>query len=159
MSTGVDCRLYEKEPGKWFYDLGSYGDRNQHNTYGPFWSFRAAKDHLSQNHANPGGYGLNPLPGCKHDITRPVLHRIWNDPTHTCDRCGNSLDFRTPENRREESWQEALLHNPAHLILGKLVEGGITEKQLKGLMEAGIPQNVLDKVFASSKKLDRKSVV
>lgn len=56
MSTGVDCGFYEKNPGEWYYDLESYSQREEYDTYGPFPTFAVAERHLRDNHANPGGY-------------------------------------------------------------------------------------------------------
>jgi hypothetical protein len=58
MSTGADCQFIEREPGVWYYRLQRwpYGDSPDYGEYGPFPSERAADRHLSENHANPGGY-------------------------------------------------------------------------------------------------------
>lgn len=66
MSTGAECNFYEEAHGKWFYEI-SECDCNDPTTKGPFTSFRAAERHLSRNYANPGGYGVDALPGCKHE--------------------------------------------------------------------------------------------
>lgn len=57
MSTGADCRFTEVEPGRWQYELQRwpYGDNPDYDTFGPFGSYAAARDHLNRNHANPGG--------------------------------------------------------------------------------------------------------
>lgn len=65
MSTGADCQIYEKIPGKWYYDLQCYpyGASEEYVTEGPFPSERAAERHLSDNHANPGGWVVTPYEG------------------------------------------------------------------------------------------------
>jgi len=90
VSTGADCRFYEKEAGQWYYDLQQwpYGETEDYDTSGPFPTFKAAYDHLHRYNANPGGFWINPLPGCKHDLARPQEWVSKNGPTHSCDRCG-----------------------------------------------------------------------
>jgi len=58
VSTGADCQFKEVTPGRWSYALQEwpYGDSNEYTSYGPFASFAIARDHLDQNHANPGGW-------------------------------------------------------------------------------------------------------
>lgn len=69
MSTGLECVIEEKEPGRWFYVLerwdapkNAWDWREHADTYGPFASDEAAIDHLRDNHPNPGGYGVIPYP-------------------------------------------------------------------------------------------------
>jgi len=102
VSTGADCKFYEKEPGRWFYDLQDwpYGDWPEYHTYGPFETFDRAKGHLNHNHANPGGWSREPLPGCPHDLAEPLdiarAHRgNW---THRCLRCGDWFVGRKSDN-------------------------------------------------------------
>ena len=68
MSTGADCRIYEKEIDKWFYDLQTwpYGENPVYDTYGPFKTAALAIEHLDRNHANPGGWSLRPHPKHVH---------------------------------------------------------------------------------------------
>lgn len=88
MSSGADCRFYEKKDG-WRYDLQQYpyGCNEEYDTFGPFDTFRSAQRHLDRNHSNPGGYWIDALPGCKHDLARPMSYPQGED-THYCDRCG-----------------------------------------------------------------------
>lgn len=60
MSTGADCQFYEKKPGEWYYALQRwpYGETPDYDTFDPFSSEDAADKHLSENHANPGGYSV-----------------------------------------------------------------------------------------------------
>ena len=60
MSTRADCTIWENEKGQWFYDLQRYpyGDTSNYDRYGPFSSQDEADRHLSDNHANPGGFWL-----------------------------------------------------------------------------------------------------
>lgn len=101
MSSGANCGLYEKTPGKWFYDLQQwpYGDNPDRDTFGPFTHFNAALTHLDRNHQNPGGWSVTALPGCKHDMRKPTEFRHPGDTqTDNCGRCGSlitSLDFKT----------------------------------------------------------------
>jgi len=91
MSTGADCRFYEKKPGKWYYDLQEwpYGENPDYETFGPFSTFRDAHQHLGDYHPNPGGFAIDPLPGCPHDIKQKLS---WPAGfTHECDRCGAHL--------------------------------------------------------------------
>lgn len=58
MSTGAECNFWEVEPGRWKYrlQLYPYGETDEFDEYGPFSSFRSAREHLDRNHANPGGW-------------------------------------------------------------------------------------------------------
>lgn len=56
MSTGLDCGFIEREPHVWYYELESWDNRDEYDTYGPFTSLKAAQAHLDANHANPGGF-------------------------------------------------------------------------------------------------------
>jgi hypothetical protein len=65
MSTNNNCMMVEESPGKWFYLLENYNapknawDWRQHAVaYGPFASMESADAHLSDNHANPGGFSV-----------------------------------------------------------------------------------------------------
>jgi len=91
VSTGADCRFYEKTPGKWFYDLQEwpYGENPDYDTQGPFKTFTAAYTHLHENNANPGGYNREPLPGCKHDL---LTAHPYEKGKASCERCGDHLD-------------------------------------------------------------------
>lgn len=91
MSTGADCKFYEERPGQWFYKLQRwpYGETYDYDTYGPFTMFCEAQEHLSDNHANPGGWSVQALPGCPHDKLEKVSSPTWNGFTHHCNRCGN----------------------------------------------------------------------
>ena len=62
MSTGAECYIIEKEPGKWYYklQLWPYGEWDEYLTEGPFKSEDRAIKHLSDNHANPGGWSTYP---------------------------------------------------------------------------------------------------
>lgn len=93
MSTGADCCFYEQEPQTWFYRLQRwpYGETEDYDTFGPFLTFDAAKNHLDRNHANPGGYSVRALPGCPHDRLRCREFTFGNEPTHECLRCGEHL--------------------------------------------------------------------
>jgi hypothetical protein len=62
MSTGLNCNLYERKPGEWYYLLerwdspkGGWDWREYATAYGPFGTEDEAYDHLRDNHANPGG--------------------------------------------------------------------------------------------------------
>lgn len=57
MSTGAECRIAEREPGKWWYEIKrwTYGNWPEYDTKGPFPSEDAAFEHLRRNYANPGG--------------------------------------------------------------------------------------------------------
>lgn len=58
MSTGADCHFTEVEPGRWSYSIQRwpYGEWDEYDKHGPFPSFAAAREHLNQNYANPGGW-------------------------------------------------------------------------------------------------------
>lgn len=93
MSTGANCRLVERKPGQWYYELQRwpYGDNPSYDEEGPFGTYQAAAAHLRGHHANPGGYSIQALPGCKHDLTRKLDYNPGGGETHACDRCGKFL--------------------------------------------------------------------
>jgi hypothetical protein len=68
MSTGAECTFTEVKPGQYTYWLQAwpYGDNDEGTTYGPFASFRAAREDLRRNHANPGGWSVDTLPVDEH---------------------------------------------------------------------------------------------
>lgn len=149
MSTGQDCRFYEKTAGKWFYDLEAY-TRGVYNTYGPFGTFDSARNDLSRNHANPGGYSVRALPGCKHDLLKPIEHRLQGDYTHNCLRCGDHIDQRTDAVRNAEEWQRILDSGTDNLILSTLAEKGLSKEQEKALEARGVPKKNIDKALAEA---------
>jgi hypothetical protein len=77
MSTGAECSFDEREPRKWYYSLQRYpyGETEEYDEHGPFSSFTRAEKHLSKNHANPGGFMVNPHPDS-------------DDKSHECDDDG-----------------------------------------------------------------------
>lgn len=151
MSTGLDCRIYEKTAGKWYYDLEKYQERDLYDTFGPFTTYRDAQGHLNRNHANPGGYSVAALPGCKHDLTRPVEHRLQGESTtHYCDRCGEHLDMRDADSRRKEAWAYILERETANLVLSALAEKGLSKSQEKALEKLGVPKENIDKALANA---------
>lgn len=61
MSTGLDCRFIEKNPGEWYMELEQdYGSKldPEYDRYGPFSTFAEAEEYLDRNFANPGGYSI-----------------------------------------------------------------------------------------------------
>jgi hypothetical protein len=91
MSTGAECNFIEKTPGRWYYKLQQYpyGYTEEYDEFGPFPTFAIANQHLDENHANPGGYSVQALPGCPHDLRRPNPYS--SQYPEDCDRCGASL--------------------------------------------------------------------
>lgn len=87
MSTGADCKIYEKAKGQWWYALQRwpYGESEEYDRFGPFPTYRDAHDHLDDNHANPGGASVHARPGCPHDLAREAYAGEWQ-----CDRCGEA---------------------------------------------------------------------
>lgn len=134
MSTGADCRFIEKTPGKWYYELQQYpyGSNPNYDTEGPFRTFREAELHLHRNNANPGGYSVTALPGCKHDLTRKrefVAH--YETTTHECDRCGAHLDLRSETEKaafkKASLWARDSIQFPR--LLAEIYAAGLTAKQ------------------------------
>jgi hypothetical protein len=101
MSTGAECIFYEKEPRAWYYDLQQwpYGEWPEFDTFGPFPTWRQAYKHLDDNHANPGGYSIHPLPGCPHDLLKK-REVVFHNERWDCDRCGSSLTDEQVEETR-----------------------------------------------------------
>jgi hypothetical protein len=67
MSTDQACAFIEVQPGHWYYLLedwdapkGAYDWREYATAYGPFGTENKAIEHLSDNHANPGGWSRSP---------------------------------------------------------------------------------------------------
>lgn len=58
MSTGADCALEEREPGRWWYRIQQYpyGETEEYAEHGPFSSASAAERDLRSRYANPGGW-------------------------------------------------------------------------------------------------------
>jgi hypothetical protein len=89
MSTGAECYFVERAPRKWYYALQEwpYGEWPEYETYGPFSTYKEAQGHLDDNHANPGGWSVEPLPGCEHDL---LTKDPWGEG-YCCDRCGSGV--------------------------------------------------------------------
>ena len=64
MSTNQECEFVERAPGEWFYllefDTDNFDWRENAYCHGPFATEEAARAHLHQNYANPGGSWLTP---------------------------------------------------------------------------------------------------
>ena len=106
MSTGANCRIKEKKPGQWYYELQQYpyGQTEDYDTEGPFKTFREADMHLDANHANPGGYSIHALPGCKHDLLRAYQFSGPHEKhMRNCDRCGGYVDVSTDAEKAEQA--------------------------------------------------------
>jgi hypothetical protein len=159
MSSNLNCRLYEKTPGVWFYDLEQYSQRDEYDTFGPFPTFRAAKDNLSRLQTNPGGYSVKPLPGCKHDLLRAVDSPASRAYTHTCDRCGMAVDTRTKEDKQWAQMQYLAEHDPGLLLLAKLGEIGLTANQKTRLCAMGVGHDAINKVFKESAEQLKRELV
>jgi hypothetical protein len=61
-STGLECQFIEYKPGVWYYLLenwdspkGGWDWRESATAYGPFPTWEEGREHLHENHANPGG--------------------------------------------------------------------------------------------------------
>lgn len=93
MSSGLECQFVERKPGEWFYLLedsfnqGGWDWREDATAYGPFGSEEEARQHLSDNHSNPGGSMLIPAGSYREDAvyarlfdeasSRPKSRYIW----------------------------------------------------------------------------------
>lgn len=86
MSTNADCRFYERESGKWYYEMQKwpYGENQDYDKHGPFSTWTEAHNHMHRNYANPGSYTISAIPGCEHDMTRTLTSTSWE-----CLRCGH----------------------------------------------------------------------
>lgn len=69
MSTGCNCLFVQVEAEKWYYVLehgsapkNAWDWREYSTAYGPFSTEEVAHQHLHDNHANPGGAEICPLP-------------------------------------------------------------------------------------------------
>jgi hypothetical protein len=86
MSTNSECALVEVAPGAWWYLLEDYNapknawDWREHaQCFGPFKTEDLALQHLRDNHANPGGYSMQPYkPGYTPDETMKNLMALAN---------------------------------------------------------------------------------
>ena len=97
MSTGADCRFIQAADGTWTYELQNwpYGESYSYNTYGPFDLYAKAVQHLSDNHANPGGWSTKEHPAfdCPHNDLAPLDpffdKRLLSDGyVGECRKCG-----------------------------------------------------------------------
>lgn len=80
MSTGLECLLFESQPGSWYYLLqdcdcpvGAWDWREYASCTGPFTSEDGAFAHLRAYHANPGGHCSRPFDPARGED--PVLGR------------------------------------------------------------------------------------
>jgi hypothetical protein len=83
MSTGLNCVFLEEKPGRWHYVLEDYNaPKNSWDwmeyakAYGPFQTEDKAADHLSDHHANPGGWFR--VPHGEFRMT-PVIQRLLEE--------------------------------------------------------------------------------
>jgi hypothetical protein len=84
MSTGCECQFIEVKPNEWWYLLEEYNApknswdwREFAEAYGPFSSEDEAGEHLSKNHANPGGREIQVYQeGFQPDA---ILTKLMND--------------------------------------------------------------------------------
>jgi hypothetical protein len=86
MSTGADCSFSETSPGVWYYKIQRwpYGEWPEYDKHGPFNSFSAARQHLDDNYANPGGWSVYPhIPDHIHEWIKD-----WDGKKFFCDSCG-----------------------------------------------------------------------
>jgi hypothetical protein len=118
MSTGAECRFYEKTPGAWFYKLQDYpyGANESYTHYGPFGTFKIAHTHLNNHHANPGGFSIDHSFPCKHDLISLHPDCPWN--AKECDRCGESWpseEYEAKQNYEGAYWQAVQRPIPATL--------------------------------------------
>lgn len=86
MSTGLECEIIHYDKGEWYVILQN-GDcpvrcwdwREYATAYGPFPTGEKAREHLRDNHANPGGHSMDgdtPDPGYKNN---PVYRALITD--------------------------------------------------------------------------------
>ena len=142
MSTGANCRLVEKKPGQWYYELQCYpyGETDEYDTEGPFKTYKEAIDHLHANNANPGGHTTSALPGCPHDLLRESPFRgVHNDSyTHNCDRCGGFVDKRTPAEKEkalhDRNWKDNRIQYPR--LLSEIYAAGLSAKQEQNICKS-----------------------
>jgi hypothetical protein len=80
MSTGLECEIIEHTPNLWYCVLqnwdcpvGAWDWREYATAYGPFPSPDEALADLFRNHANPGGYSVQPFAS---DNTDPVIDKL-----------------------------------------------------------------------------------
>lgn len=71
MSTGAECEFVQVRSDAWYYLLERMPFEGEQrwghwledaDCYGPFATFDAAKQHLDDNHCNPGGFWTRQLP-------------------------------------------------------------------------------------------------
>jgi hypothetical protein len=83
MSTGLECSFIELANGEHYYLLergdaprNAWDWREYADAFGPFASFDAAYQHLSDNHCNPGGYSSG---GAPIETPDEVLQRLLDN--------------------------------------------------------------------------------
>ena len=141
MSTGANCRITEKKPGQWYYELQCYpyGQTEDYETEGPFKTFREAKDHLHHNHSNPGGATVNALPGCPHDLLRPYPFAGTHERfMRHCDRCGGYPDIRTAAEKAADEKKALWVRDDIQFprLLAEIYGVGLSAKQERDLMKS-----------------------
>lgn len=69
MSSGCNCEYRQIKTDQWFYFLENHNAPENcwdwhifATAYGPFQTLETARTHLADNHANPGGASIEPLP-------------------------------------------------------------------------------------------------
>lgn len=148
-STGADCNIIEREPGKWYLSIQQYpyGDNPNYDEKGPFSSDNAALAYLNKKYANPGGYGVIPYrakESVQKDfkaITESVVNHLDNlQPGfwYTFGKEGPIFEYRAHNKSRVISLP------PKHLA-GKLLEQREINGQWFIRMENQVPQEWLHK--------------
>ena len=123
MSTGANCVFVQK--GKtWEYKLQDYpyGWTESYQTYGPFNSYRAAREHLNQNHANPGGWSVVYDDKCPCPHPKEMREAGWRGSI-VCDQCGRTIEEPKPE-------PSPTTETKIKLVMGKKTSKEVDELEL-----------------------------
>lgn len=139
MSTGANCRFVQK--GKtWTYELQDYpyGMTESYQTYGPFVSYRAARDHLRNHHANPGGWSVQHDKKCPCNHPKEMREEGWQGATE-CGQCGQTVEEITLK-------PSPLNETKIKLIMGKRTHKEVEELELS-VFSARLNWDVLNVKF------------
>jgi len=85
MSTNLECLFVKWNENEWYYALQNWDcpahcwDWREYATaYGPFKSEEQANDHLTNNHANPGGACYERNPNKENEVLIELIEKAEN---------------------------------------------------------------------------------
>ncbi len=89
MSTGLECYFFRVKDGvfyvlqDWNCPVGAYDWCEYATAYGPFTTMDKATQHLSDNHANPGGYSRDDTEREPREVEKRLIEAAKKRPLAT----------------------------------------------------------------------------